>query len=83
MYLVFSEDQATEKERYSIKLGAQVKGRGSAINEDTQQNFDVDKVFPHPSYVTASRGYDVALLKLKTAVTFTDAVKPSEYLFNF
>jgi secreted trypsin-like serine protease len=71
------------KPYYSIKLGAHNKGRADTVDESTQQNFDVDKVFLHPSYVTASKGYDVAVLKLKTPVTFTDAVKPSEYLLNW
>ncbi|OCT93743.1 transmembrane protease serine 2 isoform X1 [Xenopus laevis] len=36
----------------------------------------VDRVLMHPSYVTNTYNYDVALLKLKTALVFTNNLRP-------
>jgi len=70
--------------RYVVKLGAQVKGKANALNEPTQQLFEVEKVFIHPDYqkipgvTKTNSNNDVAVLKLKTPVQITDSVRPGE-----
>lgn len=57
---------------YRVTLGVFNKGK----SEPGQQVLGISEIHIHPNYGKNKNGWDIALLKLKTPVTFTDHISP-------
>jgi len=69
-------DGATDPSRYQVKLGVFSKSKN---NEPGEQVLDISEIHVHPEYKDEDPKmfFDVALLKLKSPVTFTDHISPA------